>query len=195
VFRVEPSKRCPSASKIKHLAVWLAKRRAAGYLSGMSKPFTPEQREAAIAKVVEGLCKGTPLAQVCREEGMPNEDTVSKWRKADPEIDRRVAQARDTGFDLLAAEALEIIDAVPERFEGRIDSGHVGWSKARVETRLKLLACWDPKRYGNKTTLQGDKDAPLETKTTVELAKGTAAELAKTMRAVAQAKDEAKDIL
>ena len=135
---------------------------------------------------------------------MPNEDTVSKWRKADPEIERKVAQARDTGFDLLAADALRIADTlqigetVTEKADGSVErrkEDMLGHRKLQIETRLKLLACWDPKRYGNKTTLQGDKDAPLETKTTVELAKGTAAELAKTMRAVAQAKDDAKDIL
>ena len=44
----------------------------------------------------------------------------------------------------------------------KLNGEHVQRSKLRIETRLKLLACWNPSKYGNKTILQGDKDNPLQ---------------------------------
>ena len=151
--------------------------------------LTPEQREKAIATIVEGLSNGTTLREMCRMAEMPNWRTFYDWMDADPELATRIAHARDLGYDAIAEDVLQIIDNTKAIGE------HVQLSKLKAEYRLKLLAKWSPKRYGDRTTFAGDKDAPLETKTVVELAKGTAAELAKTMRAVAQAKDDAKDIL
>ena len=37
----------------------------------------------------------------------------------------------------------------------------LGHRKLQIETRLKLLAKWDPKRYGGRTVLAGDAQAPL----------------------------------
>jgi hypothetical protein len=33
--------------------------------------------------------------------------------------------------------------------------------RLQIETRLKLLAKWNPRKYGDKTVLAGDPDAPL----------------------------------
>ena len=33
--------------------------------------------------------------------------------------------------------------------------------RLQIETRLKLLAKWNPNKYGDKTVLAGDPDAPL----------------------------------
>jgi hypothetical protein len=43
------------------------------------------------------------------------------------------------------------------------DSEWISRSRLRVETRLKLLAKWDPKRYGDKSLLGSDPDNPLPT--------------------------------
>jgi hypothetical protein len=68
-------------------------------------------------------------------------------------------RARDTGTDAIAEQALDLIDAEPARVDGRVDPGHVQWRRAQVDTRLKLLACWNPKKYGSKQTVDvGNKD-------------------------------------
>ena len=37
--------------------------------------------------------------------------------------------------------------------------GHVAWRRAQVDTRLKLLACWNPKKYGQKQQVDvGNKE-------------------------------------
>jgi hypothetical protein len=44
----------------------------------------------------------------------------------------------------------------------------LGHRKLQIETRLKLLAVWDPKRYGNKVQLGGDGGAPIRVEAQVE---------------------------
>jgi transposase-like protein len=110
---------------------------------------TPERIEA----ILQGLSRGTPLTVICRNIGC-DDNTVRDWMKTDEELSSAIARARELGFDAIASEALDLIDAEPARVEGRIDPGHVQWKKAQVETRLKLLAKWDPKRYGDKLTTE-----------------------------------------
>ena len=81
----------------------------------------------------------------------------------------RLARARELGYDALAEEALEISNT-PVMGQKQVmgDSktyttveDMLGHRKLQIETRLKLLACWDPKKYGNRTTLAGDAQNPV----------------------------------
>ena len=38
----------------------------------------------------------------------------------------------------------------------------LGHRKLQIETRLKLLACWNPSKYGNKVAVGGDPGNPLK---------------------------------
>lgn len=112
----------------------------------------PIRTDEIVEKIIEGISKGIPMTRICREKGMPAPRTVREWMEKDEALSAAIARARELGFDALAEEALDIIDAEPEMVTGdggsRRDAGYVAWQKARVETRLKLLAKWDPKRYG-----------------------------------------------
>lgn len=128
--------------------------------------YTPEARQEAIQSVLEGLTKGTPLTVICRSEGMPTPNTIREWANGDAELADAIARAREDGFDVLAAECLDIADETGRdtiRTEGgeRADTEWISRSKLRIETRLKLLAKWDPKRYGDKTLVGSDPDNPL----------------------------------
>lgn len=126
-------------------------------------PGRPTSFTAALAKeLCARLSKGEPLASICAADHMPATRTVSDWKAASPEFSADFARARDDGFDALAAECLEIAEdgsrdyAEKTRPDGSkyeaFDHEHVQRSKLRIETRLKLLAKWDPKRYGEKVT-------------------------------------------
>jgi hypothetical protein len=71
------------------------------------------------------------------------------------------------GHDAIAEDTLANIDGEPENVTGengtgaRRDSAHVAWIKNRVEQRMKLLAKWNPKKYGDKVQVGGDADNPL----------------------------------
>ena len=110
---------------------------------------TPEVEE----RIIEGLTDGVPLRVLCRQDDMPSWRTVYDWINADPSLASRIAYARDLGFEALAEDILNIADDTPAINE------HVQRSKMRIDTRLKLLACWSPKRYGNKQTVDvGNKE-------------------------------------
>jgi hypothetical protein len=89
----------------------------------------------------------------------------------DKEFAQRFAEAREIGTDCIADDALEIIDTEPAMTGGdnpKYDSAHVAWLRNRAEYRLKLLAKWDPKRYGEKLSLGGDKENPIHLEANVK---------------------------
>lgn len=108
---------------------------------------TPELVDTICAR----LSVGDPLRQICRDEGV-DYSIIYDWRKQDSELDQRIARARDQGFDAIADNCLEIADDKEEDAQSR---------RVRVDTRLKLLAKWSPKKYGDAVTLRGDAENPL----------------------------------
>jgi hypothetical protein len=135
-------------------------------MTGRPSKYTPE----IAAEVCERLSRGEPLAKICRDDHIPSDTTIRNWMADDEALSSAIARARISGFDYLASECLEIAEERPERTPaGSIDSGSVQHAKLRIETRLKLLAKWDPKRYGEKLELSGDSDNPLVTKSTIDV--------------------------
>ena len=104
---------------------------------GRPSKYTPE----LVTEICERLSKGEPLAAICREPRMPGCRTVYDWADADEVISAAIARARDEGEEAIAVDCLTIADDVEE---------HPASRKVRVDTRLKLLAKWNPKRWGDK---------------------------------------------
>ena len=100
--------------------------------------------------LTQWLSAGKTLSSWCSLNGV-SRNTVHKWVTKDDEFARRLSVARDIGLETLAEECLTIIDQEPELTgkRGR-DAAFVAWQRARVETRLRLLAVWDPKKYHPK---------------------------------------------
>lgn len=128
----------------------------------------PSKRtDAIVDAIIDRLSHGEPLAQICRDEGMPHQSTFRDWANADEDLSRRFARAREDGFDQIALDAVNIADygdedQVPDADGNlRTNSEVIQRSKLRVETRLKLLAKWDPKRYGDRQVIAGDPEQPL----------------------------------
>jgi len=130
--------------------------------------------------IIDGLSDGIPLRQLARLHGF-SKSAFYDWVNDDAEFAGRIARAREIGFDAIADEALEIADDATndwmkrQRQDGMDDdvlnSEHVQRSKLRIDTRLKLLAKWDPKRYGDKQLVGSDPDNPLPQGFTVNLVK------------------------
>ena len=128
---------------------------------GRPTKYTP----ALMATVCERLSKGEPMACLCRDEGMPDQSTVWRWAKANEEVSQALAHAREVGEEAIAADCLNIADDNGKDMrvlaEGVMvkDPDVVQRAKLRIETRLKLLAIWNPKKYGSKVdvTSGGDK--------------------------------------
>ena len=101
-------------------------------------------RSAKLADIIiEELTAGKPLRQICREQGV-GKSAVYDWLDEDAELLGRFARARERGGHEIADECLEIADDREEDPASR---------RVRVETRLKLLAKWNPKMYGDTSKL------------------------------------------
>ena len=120
---------------------------------------TPTKRTPKLeAEVLERLAGGETLAALGRELGF-HPVNWGKWVAADEALAVAYATAREVGGDAIAEHALALIDAEPARVDGKIDPGYVQWKRAQVETRMKLLACWNPKKYSPKQTVDvGNKE-------------------------------------
>lgn len=125
------------------------------------KPVTPlsAYTKAKGDEICERIATGETLRDICRSAHMPNFQRVYEWIDADEDFAGRIARARDIGFDAIAFEALKIADTPIEGVEtttkddGRVEKktgDMLGHRKLQVETRLKLLAKWSPKKYGEK---------------------------------------------
>jgi hypothetical protein len=110
--------------------------------------------EKIATKIVDRLSQGEPMTVICRDAAMPTDRTVRNWIAANETFASDIARARELGFDAIAAECLTIADDV---------EGEPQRDRLRVETRLKLLAKWDPKRYGDKMAVTGggEGDPPI----------------------------------
>lgn len=144
----------------------------------MGRPslYSPE----LLDQIVQRLSAGEPMAQICRDPGMPAARTVRDWISQKDDVSAAIARAREDGEDWLAAECLLIADApkegVIEEYERRmIDNPDdpdgekveefvitkrkvedmLGHRKLQIETRLKLLAKWNPRKYGENVNLTG----------------------------------------
>jgi hypothetical protein len=110
----------------------------------------PTKRTPAVTeRIISGLSQGTPLTVICREHGMPGVSTIYDWMDADERLSGDIARARDLGWDALANECLSIADVEPE------NKTALAHQRLRIDTRLKLLAKWDPKRYGELIKMSG----------------------------------------
>lgn len=116
-------------------------------------------------KLVSWVSEGKTLRDFCRQEGMPSFHTIYQWLGQDADFESLFARARNIGHDSIAEECLQLADKEPlevfdEGGNKRYDPGSIAWRKNQIETRLKLLAKWNPK-YGDKTILAGDDTAPI----------------------------------
>lgn len=149
------------------------------------KTGRPSTYNAEVAQeICELLSEGVPLREICRSDPkFPAWRTVYDWMKKDKDLSTAIAHARDVGYDAIAEECLNIADtpllgeevSVSESPEGQDQDGNpvmkktvtikkvdmLGHRKLQIETRLKLLAKFNPKKYGDRQIVSGDDDAPV----------------------------------
>jgi hypothetical protein len=118
--------------------------------------------KAIIEEVCERLSKGEPLTRICRDEHMPDPRTVYLWAAENEEISSHIARAREAGEVAILEDCLNIADdngkdkrIVAEGVE-TTDTDVIQRAKLRIDTRLKLLAKWNPKKWGDKVDVTSD---------------------------------------
>lgn len=128
-------------------------------------------------EIIDSLSEGVTLQDICRREHMPSVRTVNSWANSDEcpkevpsNFSANFARAREIGFDAIAAEALRIANTpvVGEEVTVKADGTEeikrgdmLGHRKLQIETRLKLLAKWDPRRYGERQAIEHSGNVTL----------------------------------
>lgn len=147
------------------------------------KTGRPSKYTVELAKeICKRLANGEPLRQICRDDHMPHWVQIYEWMGKDDlmggdgvGLSLAIAKAREVGQDAIAEQIWIDMNTPPERIlsEGgdRVDSGFVQWQKARAEIGLKLLAKWNPKRYGDRVALAGDASSPIKVEAEVQASK------------------------
>jgi hypothetical protein len=134
---------------------------------GRPSKYTPE----LVEEICERISKGEPLRQICRDEHMPHWTAVYDWMRKQESFAIRIADARELGEEAIAQECLEIANSPLMGEETTIkDNGGIetkrsdmlGHRKLQIETRLKLLAKWNPKKWGDRQHVEHSGKLGLE---------------------------------
>lgn len=140
--------------------------------------------------LIKWISDGKTLLAWCREPGRPSHHSVYRWIRDDNDFAQKMNLAREIGADAIADECMQIadtmLDAVILEESGQgtktTKSDALGHRKLQIDTRLKLLAKWHPKKYGDKIELSGDKEKPLSVSAIVSDLGGDAASLLSKIR-------------
>lgn len=126
-----------------------------------AKMGRPSKRtDDVVERILEGLASGKTLTSLCEPADMPTVRAFYDWMEKDQELSSRFARAREKGYDVIADECLKIADMTAldtiETEQGKEipNSEWIARSRLRVDTRLKLLAKWSPKKYGDKLEVE-----------------------------------------
>lgn len=128
-------------------------------------PMPTKRTPKVVEDILARLSTGETLAAILRsEERFPSATAWLEWCAADESLSLAYARARDAGESVIAEQCLEIADEAPDTFSTehgeRVDPGDVAHKKLKIDTRLKLLAIWNPKKYGPKLDVT-TKDQPI----------------------------------
>jgi hypothetical protein len=172
----KPSKRATAAPKPKVKAKGAATPPKASQAPKKTGKYTPELAQ----QIFHRISMGESLLKICGDEGMPTRQAVYNWVHGDETLALQFARAREEGCDAMAEEALHISNTPHFGQKKVYSSGEdedsvtvteedmLGHRKLQIETRLKLLACWNPKKYGTKVQMGGDPGNPIQIEAQVE---------------------------
>lgn len=115
--------------------------------------------KAVVDTILEKIRQGESLASICKPDNMPAASTFRLWVAEDIDnLSARSARAYEVGYDAIADQCVEIADEEPDihPITGAKDSASVQHKRLRIDTRLRLLGKWSPKKYGDKLELGGE---------------------------------------
>ncbi len=116
------------------------------------KTYWKAYNERVADEICARLLAGTPLAQICAADGMPDYTTVRRWEESHPEFAEKSAKAKREGSHYIADDCMRIAD------DESIDPSH---KRIMVDTRLRLIKAWHRKAYGDNLAVGGDESSPV----------------------------------
>ena len=125
----------------------------------MTDQPAPDYADTIEAQMIaEWVSEGQTLVSACRALSIPLSTFYARIQ-ASQRLAELMEKARESGYDAIANECLDIADdATDDMIETdrgpKLNKEHIQRSKLRVETRLKLLSKWHPKKYGEKLQVE-----------------------------------------
>lgn len=105
--------------------------------------------------ILDKISRGINLKEILRDDQRDFDYTqLLRWIHKDPMRKSRYYEAQEIGSEMIAAEILEIADAV----DGLED---VQRSKLRIDSRQFLIKTWNRKRYGDIKTLEVNQNISI----------------------------------
>lgn len=132
-------------------------------------PKQSEYTEEVALQICSRMAEGESVRSICRDEEMPCLATIFNWLRQQPTFVEHYTRAREVREETIFEENLEISDDgtndwMERRSEAEKGAGvNTGWtvngehiqrSRLRVDTRKWMLARMNPKKYGEKQTLE-----------------------------------------
>ncbi len=147
-----------------------------------TKPGDPE-RTIKARQVFEFMRQGVSALSACKKLGLKH-STLADWFNEDKDLAAEYVRARGEFFDFMAEEIIVIADEpVGTNDRGGMDSAAVNKQRLQIDARKWILAKALPKKYGDRVTLAGEEDSPLQVKQTIDTSKLSTATLAEIMAA------------
>lgn len=115
-------------------------------------PYPSLYTEELGREICERISEGNTLSETCRELGIPRR-SVHDWRAKHEYFALAYDVAKDAGYDAIADRLRSTARGRGEDAGGD-SSGDVQRDKLIIDTDLKLLSKWDPRRYGDKQQIE-----------------------------------------
>ena len=138
----------------------------------MSSALPPTYNAAAVARVLERIALGESVTAACKAEGLARQ-TFADWVELDVDgLASRSARAVAAGCDALADQCLAIADTPLEgeetttKADGSVEvkrGDMLGHRRLQIDTRMRLLGKWLPKKYGDRQELHHTADESIAT--------------------------------
>lgn len=120
-------------------------------MSKKRKSTFPSYTQEAADEVIERMCGGESLTQICKSPHLPGVSTVFYWSNNHEEFRERYVKARETLAEYWAYQVIDISDGefkdVP-----LLNAKLANRDRLRVDTRKFLLSKIIPKVYGERIT-------------------------------------------
>ncbi len=140
---------------------------------GRPSKFSPAMGEEICRRIMEGKS----LNSICSSDpDLPYIGTVLRWVldgecNKTPELKNfaiSYKEAMDVRTEMLFDELIDLADCAANDKkmnhlgEMVVDQDHIQRVKLQIDTRFKYASKLKPRKYGERTTLAGDADAPLQ---------------------------------
>jgi len=121
-------------------------------------------------KIAGLIISGWTIKKICALDDMPGADVFFRWLREHEDFAEIYARAKEDQADMFVDEMLMIADddeppqdGVVEPQDGvmKIDYNKIQRDKLRIDVRKWAASKFKAKKYGDRTILAGDADAPL----------------------------------